>query len=298
MNRITRIAAIAVTAGALALGGGALAASAAPSPYQLAVWLIPGGDASNAFATPQTLVSDTGEATATLDATINCAPTAETYQVDLYNTSDTTTSLIRGGILTAPNNPTEDLATGALGQGVDPWKYVTIPACPAAAPVTVAESGTGTGTVVTCDPTSVNSIELDAVPGGVWHVSNPGNSGNSLPIGVGLPVTTGAGGNGYVDYTFTLSDGDATDGYSVTPYSFDWTPVDPSTVTQPCPVVTAPPAAPADPAAQLGATLAFTGMSGAQLVGTVIASFIALLLILAGVTVILVRRKRAQGLPE
>lgn len=76
---------------------------------------------------PQSIVSHVAaETTPTLDVTTP-ATCGTQYQVDVYNTSATTDSLVAGGVLTAPNSPAEDLIPGGWGVA---YKLVQNAACP------------------------------------------------------------------------------------------------------------------------------------------------------------------------
>jgi hypothetical protein len=72
------------------------------------------------------------------------------------------------------------------------------------------------------------------VPGGIWTFEDF-NSDGSVDNSVSLPVDTGytttQPNDGYRLYTATLTDANSNDGYYVTPLTFNWTPIDPSTVT-------------------------------------------------------------------
>lgn len=86
-----------------------------PTSYVAALWLIPGGDISQPFAQPQRLVksvplSKVDEAGA-IALTADGVKCGSAYQLDVYLDDDTTAALVKGGILTGVNNPTEHLAT-------------------------------------------------------------------------------------------------------------------------------------------------------------------------------------------
>lgn len=117
------------------------------------------------------------------------------------------------------------------------------------------ETGTHSTSVAACTvpldgTTTPNGLTISAVPGGIWSVHDYNSdgtidNGNSLPVNTGY--TTDHPNDGYRLYTLTLSDADSTDGYTVTPLTFDWTPVDASTLSctpavVPVPPVVTPPA--------------------------------------------------------
>lgn len=97
MNRITRIIATGVTAGLLALGGGALAATADTAPaYHLALWAQ-----TTADKFPQTLVTDQLTDSSDIHALDASATTCgTTYQADLYANDADTDTLIASKTLT------------------------------------------------------------------------------------------------------------------------------------------------------------------------------------------------------
>lgn len=123
MNKI--IATGAICLGFMGLGAGAANATT-PDPVTIVAWVV--ADATNVWGVPQTYFTSATLAAPDLTALdgIACAPTDVTYQIDQYNSGATTDALIAGGILTGPNNPTEDLIAG--GDGVA-YKLITIPAC-------------------------------------------------------------------------------------------------------------------------------------------------------------------------
>ncbi|HEY4225383.1 MAG TPA: hypothetical protein VGM70_06185 [Pseudolysinimonas sp.] len=93
-----------------------------PTPYVLAAWLMPSWDAgADPFHTstwPQTLAAHVDLATKNLNALDAQLTTCGTsYQVDLYNDSTVTTTLITGAHLDNPGVPPEDFPSPA-GWGV------------------------------------------------------------------------------------------------------------------------------------------------------------------------------------
>lgn len=85
--------------------------------YVAALWLIPGGDSAHSFDQPQILVGyrvidvlDVREGKAALHHLFRCG---EAYQIDIYLNDETTAALLKVGVLTGPNNPTEHLALPA-----------------------------------------------------------------------------------------------------------------------------------------------------------------------------------------
>lgn len=99
--------------------------------YNLVAWFIPGGP-SNLWNPNQTFADNVLTDTASLSLldTSTKFVCGSSYQIDLYNNSKTTNDLIAGGKLYGPNIPKEDLAYGALGKDVNPYKVITTPNCP------------------------------------------------------------------------------------------------------------------------------------------------------------------------
>jgi hypothetical protein len=110
--------------------------------YHLLAWLVPGGPDS-VFEPDQTLVDHVLTDTASLDLLDNSSTLVcgSYYQMDLENNSAITDSLVAGGILYGPNDPNEDHAYGALGDGVYPWKYLQTPDCVEVVAPTASVSG-------------------------------------------------------------------------------------------------------------------------------------------------------------
>ncbi len=92
-----------------------------PTPYVLVAWTMPGwsGDIHTPTWTPyQTFFAKTDLATENLNALdAQLTKCGTSYQVDLYNDSATTTTLINGGKLYGPGNPAEDFPSPS-GWGV------------------------------------------------------------------------------------------------------------------------------------------------------------------------------------
>lgn len=96
-----------------------------PTPYKLLAWQLPCGVADPFCAPGQNLVHVLDLVEPSLGALDSLVVgTCGDWQVDLEWDSATTAALIGIGVLTAPGAPAEDHATGALGAGVNPWKYV------------------------------------------------------------------------------------------------------------------------------------------------------------------------------
>lgn len=113
----------------------------APTTYVVNAWKLgplstPGNyDASTLNGTTAFLDDQHVFATADPDVTVDLnaldsALTVGCYQIDGYVNDDTTTALLAGGVLHAPNNPQENLAFGAPGVDGNPWKFVCIPPAP------------------------------------------------------------------------------------------------------------------------------------------------------------------------
>ena len=90
-------------------------------------------------------------------------------------------------------------------------------------------TGTATFTQLSCVEGSANSAKADATKGGVWTISADGVDSITLPIGEGYEGGV-PDGFPFDDITFTLSDGDPKDGFTVTPWTGTWTPVDPKSL--------------------------------------------------------------------
>lgn len=200
--------------------------------YNLAVWLMPGGINSH-FTPAQTIADHLLTDTASLNLLDNSKQLVcgSAYQVDLYNNSKTTDSLIAGGVLHGANNPKEDLATGALGKNVDPWKFITTPACPTvnvaltgSAVCTTAGTWTVTWTVTITNYAGLSEVDLKVIkhlPAGslingvdaqVWlNEWNEHSANHHLS-----PFPT----NGVVTYTQTNIPGTATSATSGVQYDF------------------------------------------------------------------------------
>jgi type VI secretion system secreted protein VgrG len=144
-------------------------------------------------------------------ATVTCG------QGDIYASFDSMPNPT--STLTAPNTPfTEHFLSDMSFSGPSPTYVQQDSGCWKPTIVT----GTAAFTDATCAAPTGNSVDLPAVSGGTWGWSDGKNSG-SYPIGQGY---SGAREAGYATYTYTLTDGDAHDGYSVTSSSGTWTPVD------------------------------------------------------------------------
>jgi hypothetical protein len=72
-----------------------------------------------------------------------------------------------------------------------------------------------------------NTVSLEAVAGGKWTITSADYS-HTYPVGFGGDATPTP--LAYETYTISLTDGDAHDGITITPYSRNWTPTDASTL--------------------------------------------------------------------
>ena len=134
--------------------------------------------------------------------------------------------------LLGPNNPFEPkfLHQALAGKGPNPtYSSTTSEGCNIPDPEPEIVTGTATFTQLSCTEGSANSAKADAVPGGVWTISADGVDSISLPIGEGYDGGV-PDGFPFDDITFTLSDGDAKDLFTVTPWTGTWTPVDPTSL--------------------------------------------------------------------
>lgn len=149
----------------LALGGAfaansALAVSVSTSPppatYVTAVWSMPSWVNSTTPTWDQHIVSHTDEQTITLNVAVPTTCGTQ-YQVDVYYKNGTTTSLISGGVLHAPNNPAESLVPGGWGVA---YKLVKNEACttPTPTPTPTTSSPTPTPTPTTSSPTPTPTV--------------------------------------------------------------------------------------------------------------------------------------------
>ena len=119
---IKKIGAVLVAAAVLALVWASPASATEPErTITVVLWEKP----VDAFG-PQTLVTSQAD-TGSLDVFDGRFECGKAYQVDRYFDGDTTAALIAGGVLSAPNNPVEDLVPG--GDGVA-YKTVITEACP------------------------------------------------------------------------------------------------------------------------------------------------------------------------
>jgi hypothetical protein len=180
---------------------------------------------SNSSIWPQTL--DVVDKLGKIDSvgTYDYAAQVTCGQGDIYaSTDENSPSLNPVSPLNGPSNPfTEHFLSDMGFAGNNSPTYIVDNAnCWQRTP----ETGTPTTAVATCSPDSSNTLNLPAVPGGVWTVTGSGYS-NSYGIGDGATVHSLSG--GYETYTITLTDGSAHDGYNVTSSGpWTWTPVDKS----------------------------------------------------------------------
>lgn len=96
--------------------------------YVIVAWTMPSWVNSTTPTWSQHYFTSAPETTPDLNAldkylTLTCGTY---YQVDIYNNSDVTTSLIHGGYLNSPNSPAEDLIPGGWGTA---YKLVKSPDC-------------------------------------------------------------------------------------------------------------------------------------------------------------------------
>jgi hypothetical protein len=100
------------------------------------------------------------------------------------------------------------------------------------APAPASKSFAETQTRLALVATGANTVSLPAVPGGVWTWTNNSDSNSASKTGsyaIGASYF-GAPQDGFGNYTFTLTDGDAHDTYKVTGTTTTWTPLDASTL--------------------------------------------------------------------
>jgi hypothetical protein len=99
---------------ALALAYPALAS--VERPYVVVAWNMPSYTNDHTYYWPQTLAFHAASDTIDLNALDESLVCEQPYQIDVYYNDKTTRELIKGGVLTGPNNPPESLVPG--GQGV------------------------------------------------------------------------------------------------------------------------------------------------------------------------------------
>lgn len=98
-----------------------VANATAPKPYTIVAWNMTSYVNESTYVWPQTLALYATSDTVDLHVLDNKLDCGHAYQIDAYNTGETTDALIAGGFLTSPNHPQEDLVPG--GQSV---AYVAI----------------------------------------------------------------------------------------------------------------------------------------------------------------------------
>ena len=207
---------------------------------------------------------------------------------------------------------TEDTEGGPTGYDVTPWSGTWTTVDPASLDCNVEPevvTGTATFQTLSCTEGSRNWVVTDGVPGGVWIFID--SDENRYVTEAGESYFGGVPGDlMYGPIKVMLRDADATDNYSVTPWTDTWTTVDPESldctvvippteppvVTPPVvtpPIVTPPALTPPDkhvpPAPPADDVLASTGTDAEALNGTVL---VAALLLLAGAAMVLTRRFR------
>lgn len=176
-----------------------------PTPYVLVAWSMV--DASNP-AWPQTIYAhkDVSDATlAELDSQLTGC--GLNFQIDLYLDDQTTASLIAGGHLDGPNNPTEHLASGAQGLSGNPWKFVNNDACPPPPTEKVCQSTTDAGTATDADHAGWVSVDTrsaghaEFVPGGLHVYTDDATSNAKVSWGHALTGSLADLGDVALDYT-------------------------------------------------------------------------------------------------
>ncbi len=137
-------------------------------------------------------------------------------------------ALVLSDALYGPQNPKEPPFLHEILSGKGPvptYKATSAEGCNVPQPVTV--TGKATFKVRTCDVESQNWISAEAVPGGIWSISD-GNGHTQDLAGIGEGYENGLpDGLAYgTTYTVSLRDGNSEDLYTVTPWEGTWTPVD------------------------------------------------------------------------
>lgn len=142
------------------------------TPYKLLAWKLPCGVEDRFCAPGQQLVHVLDLEMPTLDAfDAMLVGTCGDWQVDLEWDSETTAALIAAGVLVGPNEPLEDHAYGALGDGVDPHKTIDNPDCEVAGSVAPGATVTDQG----CNGTSLmgGRIATAVYPGVAYTITGP-----------------------------------------------------------------------------------------------------------------------------
>lgn len=186
----------ALGAGLIALVGVLLWAPAASATQQsdtvTIVWQMPSWKGSTP-TWPQQIVSHT--ANVGLDVTV---PDCGFFQVDVYKygtESDKAKvdALIKGGVLTAPNNPPEPLIPGGLGTA---WKFVNAGVCETATPTPSPSDSSDTPTPTPSETTQTPTPTPTATPSETSPTATPSESSTTAtptPSGsttTGTPTTT------------------------------------------------------------------------------------------------------------
>ncbi len=141
------------------------------TPYVLVAWAMPFWAGPTTPTWGQTYVTKADLASKDLNALDEqLAACGTQYQVDLYNDSATTTSLIAGGVLNGPNNPSEDFPSPS-GWGVT-YKLIQNAACqttpqPATfAPAVCTAGSPGQGSYTIPDTTGIAyTVQINGVGG-------------------------------------------------------------------------------------------------------------------------------------
>ena len=181
-------------AAALLLFAG-VASATSSKPYTIVAWDMPAPYVqAHTPIWPQTLAFYTGSDTIDLNALNGDLLCGHQYQIDAYNTSETTASLIAGGYLNGPSNPKEDLVPGGWGVA---YRLVNEPACeqpspmpsPSPSPSPTPSASPSPSPVVTPVPSApVPSAPVPTPPATSTEVSTPAGNVDSLLLFAGMLV--------------------------------------------------------------------------------------------------------------
>ena len=176
--------------------------TSAPSGYVVAAWYMPGWvNSSTAVWQPggQKLATSIKVSTKDLGA-LDAWVKSQSYgcfQIDGYNDNSTTTALLGGKVLYAPNNPSESLWGGGLGSA---WKFTKV--------------GTSCTPPVTTKVTPVApTVAPQTCQVGTGGVSDLTGGSITLPTTAGVTYTVSGGkttGLAAGDYTITATPGAGT----------------------------------------------------------------------------------------